>query len=71
MFEELLNTMKASQQTTIDCATILGDIRIGKGSLFGGNVWLTHPIPPGTKVFVEAAGQRVITPDDKKPSENK
>ena len=49
-------------------ATILGDILIGKGSLIGGNVWLTHPIPPGTKVFVEASGQRVITPDDKKSS---
>lgn len=52
-------------------ATLLGDITIGKGSLIGGNVWLTHSIPPGTKVFVEANGQRVITPDqtrtEKKP----
>ncbi len=31
-------------------ATILGDITIGKNSVIGGNVWLTHSIPPGTKV---------------------
>ena len=34
MFEELLNTMKASQQTTIDCATILGDIAGQTGGRF-------------------------------------
>jgi len=31
-------------------ATILGAIRIGKGSTIGGNVWLTHGVPPGSKV---------------------
>ncbi len=27
-------------------ATILGRITIGKGSKIGGNVWLTHDVPP-------------------------
>lgn len=36
-------------------ATILGRITIGKGSEIGGNVWLTHDVPPGTKVIQEKA----------------
>ncbi len=31
-------------------ATILGRITIGRGSTIGGNVWLTHSIPPGSHV---------------------
>jgi serine O-acetyltransferase len=31
-------------------ATILGRIVIGKGSSIGGNVWLTQPVPPGSKI---------------------
>ncbi|MCX5796279.1 MAG: serine acetyltransferase [Elusimicrobia bacterium] len=31
-------------------ATILGPVRIGKGSQVGGNVWLTHSLPPGSKI---------------------
>jgi serine O-acetyltransferase len=31
-------------------ATILGRITIGKGSVIGGNVWLTHSVPPGSRV---------------------
>lgn len=31
-------------------ATILGRITIGKGSVIGGNVWLTHSVPPGSHV---------------------
>jgi serine O-acetyltransferase len=30
-------------------ATILGRIVIGRGSSIGGNVWLTQPVPPGSK----------------------
>lgn len=34
-------------------ATILGgDTRIGKGSVIGGNVWLTHSVPEGATVTV-------------------
>lgn len=39
-------------------ATILGRIVIGKGSSIGGNVWLTHAVPPGSKVTQEAPVQR-------------
>jgi serine O-acetyltransferase len=31
-------------------ATVLGRITIGKGSSIGGNVWLTHSVPPGSNV---------------------
>ncbi len=31
-------------------ATILGRIRIGRGSIIGGNVWLTHDVGPGSRV---------------------
>jgi serine O-acetyltransferase len=33
-------------------ATILGgETIIGRGSVIGGNVWITEPVPPGTKVY--------------------
>jgi serine O-acetyltransferase len=35
-------------------ATILGHITIGKGSVIGGNVWLTHSVPPKSRVFQRA-----------------
>ena len=31
-------------------ATILGRVTIGRGSTIGGNVWLTHSVPPGSHV---------------------
>ena len=31
-------------------ATILGRVTIGKGSSIGGNVWLTHSVPPGSTI---------------------
>jgi len=31
-------------------ATILGRVTIGRGSTIGGNVWITHDVPPGTNV---------------------
>jgi len=34
-------------------ATILGgDTVIGEGSVIGGNVWLTHSVPPHTRVLI-------------------
>lgn len=33
--------------------TILGRVRIGKGAVIGGNVWLTHDVPPGMRVAQE------------------
>ena len=36
-------------------ASILGgDTVIGKGSIIGGNVWLTKSVPPNTKVYYQA-----------------
>lgn len=41
-------------------ATILGgQTIIGKGSIVGGNVWLTHSIPPYTKVAIEEPRLRI------------
>ncbi len=31
-------------------ATILGRVTIGRGSVIGGNVWLTESVPPGSKI---------------------
>lgn len=31
-------------------ATILGRVTIGRGSIIGGNVWLTRSVPPGSNV---------------------
>ena len=31
-------------------ATILGRITLGQGSAIGGNVWLTHSVPPGSVI---------------------
>lgn len=38
-------------------ATILGRITIGRGSVIGGNVWLTHAVPPGSVVTQQALQQ--------------
>ncbi len=42
-------------------ATILGDMVIGRGSVIGGNVWLTQSIPPGSRVAVEPPRHDVST----------
>jgi serine O-acetyltransferase len=31
-------------------ATVLGRVTIGRGSVIGGNVWLTHSVPPNSRV---------------------
>ncbi|MHB8771241.1 MAG: serine O-acetyltransferase [Syntrophales bacterium] len=31
-------------------ATILGRVTIGRGSVIGGNVWLIHGVPPGSRI---------------------
>lgn len=43
-------------------ATILGgDTVIGRGSVIGGNVWLTHGVPPGTTVMLDKPSLRIFT----------
>ncbi|UOO88168.1 serine acetyltransferase [Vitreoscilla massiliensis] len=43
-------------------ATILGRITIGKASVIGGNVWLTHSTPPGSQI--SQAITRNASPDE-------
>ena len=44
---------------------MLGRVTVGQGSIIGGNVWLTHSVPPNSRVsqaaplqsgFVDGAG---------------
>ncbi len=45
-------------------ATILGgDTIIGRGSVIGGNVWLTHSVPPEARVLQDSPKLRIITAD--------
>lgn len=41
--------------TVYSNASILGRITIGKGSVIGGNIWLTHSVPPNSKVLQSRA----------------
>lgn len=43
-------------------ATILGRVTIGAGSEIGGNVWLTHDVPPFSRVFQAREQNLVIRP---------
>ncbi|MGQ9746747.1 MAG: serine O-acetyltransferase EpsC [Candidatus Caldatribacteriaceae bacterium] len=50
-----------NQVTIYAGATILGgETTIGAGSIIGGNVWLTHSIPPNTKVVIEEPRLRIV-----------
>ncbi|QEY18823.1 serine acetyltransferase [Cellvibrio sp. KY-GH-1] len=40
-------------------ATVLGRITIGKGSIIGGNVWLTRSVPPGSSITQASSRQQV------------
>ena len=31
-------------------ATVLGRVTVGRGSVIGGNVWLTHSVPPNSRI---------------------
>ena len=37
--------------TVYSNASILGRVTIGKGSVIGGNVWLTRSVPPGSRIL--------------------
>ena len=47
-------------------ATILGRVTIGQGSTIGGNVWLTHSVPPNSHI-TQAQVRSELTGDTKKP----
>ena len=42
-------------------ATVLGRITVGRGSIIGGNVWLTHSVPPNSRVSQAAPQQGDFT----------
>lgn len=46
-------------------ATILGAVTIGKGSVIGGNVWLTESTEPGTKITIAAPELTINKPHGK------
>jgi serine O-acetyltransferase len=39
----------------------LGRVRIGKGSIIGGNVWLTQDVKPGTRVIQGKQVELIMT----------
>ena len=41
-------------------ATVLGRITVGRGSMIGGNVWLTESVPAGSKVTQRKARQEAF-----------
>ncbi len=43
-------------------ATVLGRVTIGQGSTIGGNVWLTHSVPPYSFVSQSAHSEIVTSP---------
>jgi serine O-acetyltransferase len=45
-------------------ATILGRVIIGKGSEIGGNVWLTHSVPPGSRIMQSGLKEFSFTDGD-------
>ncbi|MBO7147934.1 MAG: aminopeptidase [Lentisphaeria bacterium] len=49
-------------------ATILGAIVIGKGSVIGGNVWITESVEPGTKISIAPPQLTIFKPGKKAPS---
>ena len=42
-------------------ATILGRVTIGKGSVIGGNVWVTEDLPPYSRVVQSKAKETTFT----------
>jgi len=38
-------------------ATVLGRVTVGRGSIIGGNVWLTHSVPPHSRISQAAPQQ--------------
>ncbi|MBQ9338115.1 MAG: aminopeptidase [Lentisphaeria bacterium] len=49
-------------------ATILGAVTIGKGSVIGGNVWITENVEPGTKISIARPQLTIFKPEPKTPT---
>ena len=41
-------------------ATVLGRVTVGRGSVIGGNVWLTRSVPPGSRIVQAQADKEVF-----------
>ncbi|MDE6436491.1 MAG: serine acetyltransferase, partial [Muribaculaceae bacterium] len=41
--------------TVYSNSSILGRITVGKGSIIGGNVWLTNSVPAGSRIVQQQA----------------
>jgi serine O-acetyltransferase len=44
-------------------ATILGRVTIGRGSIIGGNVWLTRSVPAGSHVMQASSHHELVEPN--------
>jgi serine O-acetyltransferase len=44
-------------------ATILGRVTIGRGSIIGGNVWLTRSVPAGSHVLQASSHHELVEPN--------
>jgi len=42
-------------------SSILGRITIGKGTIVGGNIWLTHSVPPNSRIVQNKAIENAFT----------
>jgi len=47
--------------TVYSNSSILGRITIGKGTIVGGNVWLTHSVPPNSRIIQTKAVEDTFT----------
>jgi len=47
--------------TVYSNSSILGRITIGKGTIVGGNVWLTHSVPPNSRIIQHKAVEDVFS----------
>ncbi|WP_245589977.1 serine O-acetyltransferase EpsC [Desulfonatronum lacustre] len=45
-------------------ATILGRVTIGKGSVIGGNVWVTESVPPGSRLIQQRPSSQLFSGGD-------
>ena len=52
------NVLLGANSLVLKGVTIGDNVIIGAGSVIGGNVWLTHAVPPGSIVTHEGAVQR-------------
>ncbi|MDE6447362.1 MAG: serine acetyltransferase, partial [Muribaculaceae bacterium] len=42
-------------------SSILGRITVGRDSIIGGNIWLTHSVPPGSRILQRREVSAVFT----------